>query len=124
MLGVDSRGQSIVIGKNTETEPEIWGNKASDLLLISAASCSMYDVIVILQKQKQPLQDIQIICSGDQLEEAPHTFVSIHLHYIVKGDVDPEKLRRAIKLSEEKYCSVQATLRPTVKLTSDFEIIK
>ena len=64
MLGVDSKGQSVVVGKNIDVEPEIIGSKASDLLLLAASTCSMYDVIVILQKQKQPLEDINIICSG------------------------------------------------------------
>lgn len=124
MMGVDSRGQSVIVGKNTDVEPPIMGNKASDLLLISAAACSMYDVITILKKQKQPLENIQIVCTGNQLEEAPHTFISIHLHYVITGDVDDDKLERAIELSEQKYCSVQATLRPTVELTSDYEICK
>lgn len=124
MMGVDSRGETLVIGKNTDVEPNIIGKKASDLLLISAASCSMYDVITILRKQRQPLEDIQIVCSGEQLEGNPHTFVAIHLHYVITGDVDEEKLERAIELSEQKYCSVQATLRPSVEITSDYEIIK
>lgn len=124
MLGVDSRGQSMVVGKNSEVEPAIMGSKASDLLLLAASTCSMYDVIVILKKQRQPLEDIHVICSAEQLEEPPHTFTSMHLHYVVTGDIDPDKVARAIELSEQKYCSVQATLRPTVDITSDFEIIR
>lgn len=128
MVGADSRGRSIVIGnaqasKTVETEqPAYLGVKASDLLLLAAASCSAYDIVTILQKQREPLLGLEVICTGQQLSQAPYAFVSVHLHYKVRGEVNAEKLARAIQLSEEKYCSVLATLKPGVKVSSDFEI--
>jgi putative redox protein len=124
MLGTDSRGQSIAIGYDRTQEPHKMGIKPSDLLLLAAASCSTYDVISILEKQREPLLDLEVTCTGEQITEAPYNFVSVHLHYIVDGDVDPDKLGRAIQLSEEKYCSVLSTLKPAAKISSDFEIRK
>ncbi len=123
MVGADTRGSTLVLGTSTEREPDWKGLKPSDLLLISAASCSTYDVALILNKQRQPLQALEVVCTGEQMPEPPYAFTNIHLHYIVKGEIDPEKVARAIHLSEEKYCSVLNTLRGSVALSSDFELI-
>lgn len=121
MSGTDSNGHSIVIGRNPDGEGFL-GMKPSDLLLLAAASCAAYDVIEILTKQREPLRDLRVECCGQQESEPPYTFTDIHLHYVVQGQVNPEKLRRAIQLSENKYCSVIATLRPGVPVHSDFVI--
>lgn len=122
MVASDSNGHSIVIGKSPDPEFEWYGVKPSDLLLMSAAACSAYDVVEILAKQKQPMRDLKIECRGDQISEPPYTFTHIHLHYTAFGMIDPVKLGKAIQLSEEKYCSVLCTLRSGVLLSSDFEI--
>jgi putative redox protein len=123
MLGVDSRGSTIPIGFNREEEPPWNGIKPSDLLLLAAASCSAYDVVEILQKQREPLESLEIQCQGEQITEQPYNFVSINLKYRIRGDVTPKKVERAIQLSEDKYCSVLATLRAGVKISSEYEIL-
>jgi putative redox protein len=122
MMGSDSNSHSIVIGRSPDERFEWAGIKPSDLLLLAVASCALYDVVAILVKQRQPLEDLRAVCTGEQLPDPPYTFTKIHVHYHVHGDIDPEKVRKAIKLSEEKYCSVMSTLRPGVPITSDFEI--
>lgn len=125
MAGIDSRGKPIVIGtRKEEGQPDWQGLKASDLLLLAAASCATYDVVSILEKQREPLVALDVSCTGEQLTEPPYAFTTIHLHYRLRGEVKPEKLERAIQLSEDKYCSVINTLRPSVRITSDFEIIR
>jgi putative redox protein len=122
MVVSDSNGHSVVVGRSPDPQ-FIWaGVKPSDLLLMAAAACSAYDVVEILTKQREPFEDLKVICSGDQMIEPPYTFTKIHLHYRLRGEVNPEKLERAIQLSEEKYCSVLATLRPGVPVSSDYEI--
>lgn len=123
MAGMDSNQRPIIIGGARNQEPSWQGLKASDLLLLSAAACSTYDVITILTKQREPIVSLDVICTGEQLKEPPYRFTKIHLHYIVKGDVSPEKLKKAIELSENKYCSVINTLKPQVEVTSDFEVL-
>lgn len=122
MTGVDSFGHPLVIGSWPEKDPEWSGLKPSDLLLLSAASCSAYDVVLILNKQRQPLRGLEITCTGEQHPDPPHAFTHIHLHYIVKGECDMRRVNRAIELSENKYCSVINTLKPRVKFTSTFEV--
>jgi len=123
MIGVDSYGHPIITGSWPEQSPEWAGLKPSDLLLLSAASCSAYDVVMILTKQREPLQGLDVQCTGDQQPEPPFAFTALHLHYIVKGAVNAQKLARAIELSETKYCSVICTLKATVKISSDYEIL-
>lgn len=123
MTGLDSRGRPIVIGGKVGAQPEWVGVKPSDLLLLAAASCSAYDVITILVKQRQPLAGLEVTCTGEQSTEPPYAFVRMHLHYVIKGAVSADNVERAVQLSQEKYCSVIATLRPVVEIGSDFEII-
>jgi putative redox protein len=123
MVGTDSNSHSVVIGK-TADNPSVWvGVKPSELLLMAAASCSAYDVIEILTKQRQPFHDLTVICNGEQLPQPPSTFTHLHLHYQVHGNVDSERLDRAIQLSMKKYCSVITTIRPDTPVTFDFEIL-
>jgi putative redox protein len=124
MAGIDSRGTPVVIGMASDPEPLWRGLKASDLLLMSAASCSMYDVVNILKKKREPLQSLDVICTGQQEQDPPHRFTHIHLKYVVKGDCRLESVEKAIQLSEEKYCSVLNTLKGSVEITSEFEIIE
>jgi putative redox protein len=123
MVGTDSTGHSVAIGRSPEDETQFAGLKASDLLLLSAASCAAHDVLAIMEKQKEPLEDLKVECTGDQQSDPPYTFTKIHLHYIACGDLDPVRLEKAIRLSEDKYCSVISSLRPGVPITSDYEIV-
>jgi putative redox protein len=123
MAGVDSRGTPAVIGIWPEHEPLWRGLKASDMLLMSAAACSAYDVVNILRKQREPLESLDVFCTGEQESEPPKRFTHIHLHYQFKGDLNQEKVKKAINLSEEKYCTVLNTLRDSVEITSDWKIL-
>jgi putative redox protein len=122
MTAVDSRGSPLVIGSTQQDDLKWNGVKPSDLLLLSAAACSTYDVTMILKKQREPLVSLDVRCTGEQEVDPPYKFVRIHLRYILRGDLNPDKVARAIQLSEEKYCSVTNTLRSAVEITSDFVI--
>ncbi len=124
MAGIDSRGTPAVIGLWSEHEPLWRGLKASDLLLMSAASCSTYEVVKILQKQRESLESVEVMCTGKQESEPPNRFTHIHLRYTFKGDLREENVIKAIQLSEDKYCSVVNTLKGSVEITSDYEILE
>lgn len=121
-VGTDSNGHSLAIGYQREHEPEGRGVSPSDMLMLAAAGCSSYDVVEILEKQKQPLESLSVTVKGTQKKDPPFNYQTMHITYHVKGDVQPEKVERAIQLSEEKYCSVTNTLRAGVEITSDYEI--
>jgi putative redox protein len=98
------------------------GAKPSDLLPLGLAACSAYDVVVILRKQRQDLRGLEVEITSEQDADVPFAFASIHLHFVLTGVVDDRKAGRAIELSEDKYCSVAATIRPAVALTHSFEV--
>jgi putative redox protein len=125
-IGRDSFGHVLLSGSWPSDAPE-WQEwkavKPSDLLLLSLASCSAHDVVLILKRQRQLVTDLFIDVEGTQLADPPYAFTDIHLHYIVEGiDLDHDKVARAISLSEEKYCSVAATLRGVANITHSFEL--
>ena len=117
-VGQTGYGEPVLIGGNAEGP----GAKPSDLLPISLAACTAYDVIEILRKQRQDLRELQVIVTSVQDPDPPWTFRSIHLRFVVAGTVEQRKAERAIALAESKYCAVAATLRPVVALTHDVEL--
>ncbi len=123
MIGADSNGHALTISSTSEREPAWRGVCPADMLLLAAASCSLYDVVEVLQKQHEPLVDAEVACHGEKESEPIYRFKSLHLHYAIKGDVDPEKIKRAIELSIDKYCTVINTLKACATVTYDFEIV-
>ena len=120
-IGIDSTQHSVVLS----TPDEGVGIKPSDLLLIALAACTAVDVVEILTKKRMPLNHLEIRCVGEQDQDPPWTFRKIHLHYTVGGRELTEKaVEQAIQLSEEKYCSVAATVRATAEITTQFEILQ
>lgn len=120
-IGVDSTHHSVVLS----TPDEGIGVKPSDLLLIAVASCSAVDVVEILAKKRMTLTHLEISSSGEQDQDPPWTFRKIHMHYKIGGKNLTEKaVAQAIQLSEEKYCSVAATIRATAQIITDFEILE
>ena len=121
-VGTDHLGHSLAIGYLMEDEPKAHGINPSDMMLLSAASCSAYDVVQILEKGKQPLEDLKVDVTAEQSQENPFPYVSLHFIYRIWGDIPPEKIQRAMQLSEDKYCSVLATLKTGLTFTSEFVI--
>ena len=119
-MGIDSTHHSVVLS----TPDEGVGIKPSELLLLAVAACSAVDVVEILTKKRMPLTLLEISSTGEQDADPPWTFRKIRLHYRLSGNGLTEKaVAQAIKLSEEKYCSVAATLRATAEIVTDFEIL-
>ncbi len=120
-VGTDSTNHSIVLS----TGKDGTGSKPSDLLLVALGACSGVDVVGILLKKRQNLTDLQIKVSSQQDADPPWTFRKIHIDYIVRGKGISEKaVQQAIELSEDKYCSVAATLRGVAEITSSFQIVE
>jgi putative redox protein len=96
-----------------------------ELLLVSVAACTAVDVVSILEKKRQTVTDYKVEITGERRDEHPRSFTKMHIHHIVYGrDVLEKALADAIGLSDEKYCSVAATVRPTVEITTSYEILQ
>jgi len=93
------------------------------LLLLAAASCTATDIVIILQKQRVALEALEISLRGTRREEPPRRIMAMTLQVSVRGEgADELKVRRAIDLSIEKYCSVIASLAPDIPITYDITI--
>lgn len=110
--------------------PEVGGDSMGptpvEALLSSIAACSAMDVISILKKKQQTVTSYQVQVEGERVGEGtwPRPFVAITIKHIIKGEnVDPSAVKRAVELSDEKYCTVIATLRQGPKIESIWEIV-
>ena len=100
------------------------GFRPMQMLLAAAGGCSAIDVVGILKKQRQNPDQLTIEVTGERVSVGSYSeFKSIHIHFILTGDLDENKVARAIDLSLTKYCSVSKTLEKTAKISSSFEII-
>jgi putative redox protein len=96
-----------------------------EMLLVSVAACTAADVISILLKKRQDVTDYSVEVTGERVEEHPRKFVKFHVHHIVQGrSVSEKAVADAIELSDTKYCSVAATVRPTAEITTSYEVVE
>jgi putative redox protein len=94
-------------------------------LLVALGSCTATDVASILKKKRQLVTSYVVEVSGERRDEHPRSFTSMKVHHILTGkSISAKAVADAIELSETTYCSVAATLRPTVEIQSSFEIIE
>ncbi|WP_367913144.1 OsmC family protein [Leadbetterella sp. DM7] len=126
---MQGKGMSPVV-VNIDAAEDIGGKNAGvrpmELLLMGLGGCTSIDLILILKKQRQPLNDLKIEVTGDR-EQIEGTemkpFKKINIHYKLYGALDPARVEKAIALSMEKYCSATAQLRPSAEITHSYEII-
>ena len=119
-LGIDSTKHSIIMSSASEGI----GVKPSETLLLALAACTAHDVVEILAKKRTPLTSLEIITTGEQDPTPPWPFRRIHLKYRARGaGLTAKAVEQAIRLSEEKYCSVAATIRGVAEITSECEIL-
>jgi putative redox protein len=119
-VGIDSTNHSVVMS----TTAEGVGMKPSELILVALAACTGVDVVDILSKKRTPLTSLEIQVDGQQDPNPPWPYRKIHIIYRLRGKTLTDKgVRQAIALSEEKYCSVSATLRGVAQITTEFEIL-
>ena len=119
-VGISPRGHAQVMETNSER-----GAAATpvEMLLIALGGCTGSDVVTILRKKREHVTDYRIEVSGERRTDHPRSFTTMHLRHIIKGkNISASAVQQAIELSEQKYCSVAATFRPTVSISSSYEI--
>lgn len=100
------------------------GVNAADLLPLSLIGCTAWDVIAILQKQRQQVSHFEIVAESEREDDPPWRFLKIRIIYRLSGkNLNAQQIRKAIDLTENKYCAIYATLRNALELVSDFEIV-
>ena len=123
-VGESGSGHKLVLGTSHGAEDRTPGPSPMELVLLGTGGCSAYDVVHILEKGREAVEDVVVEMDADRAETEPKVFTKIHMHYIVKGKkLSSDKVKRAIELSVEKYCSASAMMAKTAEITHDFEVI-
>jgi len=95
-----------------------------ELVLIALGACTATDVVAVLKKKRQKLESLEVVCSGERAAQPPTVWTKLEIVYRLRGDLDDAAVKRAIELSEDKYCSVAAMLKKTAKITWRYEILR
>lgn len=126
-------GDGYFIGATPTGIPQLMDSKGDrhaaptplEMLLVSVAACTAFDVQSILEKKRQDVEDYKVEITGTRADDYPRKFTAFHINHIVRGRGISEKaLADAIELSDTKYCSVAATVRPTATITTSYEIVE
>jgi len=119
----DEKGHSIVMDVSRGHGGQGSGFGPMQLLLVAFGGCTGVDLVELLGKQRQRLEDLEIKVSGERVRDPPRVYGGVHVEYVLKGEnLKDRAVRRAIRLSQEKLCSVGATLRAKAKVSYDYSI--
>jgi|TARA_X000000950_G_scaffold46708_3_gene53737 putative redox protein len=114
---VNNNGHKVLLDNKSKKEGEVEGISPMELLLMGLAGCSGIDIISILEKQKINPTSLKMEVEGERKKnQVPSLFEVINVKVMLEGDIIPEKVIRAVKLSFDKYCSVSKTLEKTAKI--------
>jgi putative redox protein len=124
-VGTNGSGHAIVMDAPQSVGGNNTGSKPSELLLSALGGCTGMDVISILRKKKQDVRSFEMAVSGEMAEKHPRMLISVHIEYFLSGkNLSDEAVKRAIELSQGKYCSVGFTIGKAAKITYSYKIIR
>lgn len=123
-LGESGSGHAVVMDGPPDSGGRNLGVRPMEMLLLGMGGCTAFDVVYILKRARQPVDDCVVELSAERAESEPKVFTRIHVHFIVSGEGLAEKqVARAVELSAEKYCSASLMLGKTAEISHDYEII-
>lgn len=121
-VGITPSGHALTLETNHERAA---APTPMELLLVALGSCTAVDVISILQKKREQVKDYKVEVRGERRADYPRSYTRMEVRHIVRGkNISAKSVAQAIELSEQKYCSVAATLRPATEIVSSYEIIE
>jgi len=123
--GTAANGSEVMMEGPPELGGQERGPRPMEMLLLGAGGCSSFDVVSILKKGRQDVEDVRVEIEAERADEDPKIYTTIHMHFIVSGrDLVEKKVERAVNLSAEKYCSASIMLGRVADLTHSFEIVE
>jgi putative redox protein len=96
---------------------------AMEMVLMALGACTATDMVIILEKKRQKLRSLEVLCSGDRATEPPTVWVRLEVVFRLRGSLDEDAVKHAMELTKEKYCSVAAMLRKTAEFSWRYEIL-
>ena len=122
-LAESGSGHGHLLGTSTGIDGRRLSASAMEFLLMGTGGCAAWDVVDILEKGRESIENVEVEMEAERSDDLPKVFTKVHLHFVVTGQkVSPSKVERAIALSAEKYCSASAMMAKTAEVTQDFEI--
>lgn len=122
-MGESGSGHAVVMDGAPEHGGRNLGLRPMEMLLVGMGGCTAFDVVMILEKARQPIEDCIIDVTAERATEDPKVFTKIHLDYLFVGDgLSEAQVERAVKLSREKYCSATIMLAKTAEVTASWRI--
>lgn len=121
-VGTSGSNHGIVVDAKKEDGGYEAGPSNTELVLIALCGCTGMDVVSILKKKRLRLEDVEVSAEGEVKEDPPKHFTKIHITYRVWGDVSERALEEAIRLSQEKYCTVSLTLKGRADVTYEYHV--
>jgi len=117
-------GHALVTGRADGPDGRSLCPSPMELVLMGMGGCTAFDVVQILEKGREPIEDCVAELAAERAPTDPKVFTRVHVHFVVKGrGLDPAKVDRAIKLSADKYCSASIMIGKTAVITHDVEIV-
>ena len=124
-LGESGSGHAVVMDGPPDHGGRNLGVRPMEMLLLGMGGCAAFDVVHILRKSRQNVEDCVAELEAERAEQEPKVFTKIHIHFVVKGKaLKTEAVERAVKLSAEKYCSASIMLGKMADITHDFEVVE
>lgn len=123
-LGESGSGHAVVMDGPPDSGGRDLGVRPMEMLLLGMGGCTAFDVVYILKRQRQPVEDCVVEIEAERSEEVPKVFTKIHVHFVVKGrGLSEKQVARAVQLSAEKYCSASIMLGKAAEISHDYEMI-
>ncbi|MGE0371257.1 MAG: OsmC family protein [Gammaproteobacteria bacterium] len=125
-VGSSDSGHAVVMDGPADGGGRNLGLRPMELVLLGTGGCTAYDVVDILKKSRQPIQDCVVEIDAERADEAPKVFTRIHIRFIITGKgLSESAVKRAVDLSAEKYCSASIMLRRAgVDISHDYQIVE
>ena len=123
-VGESASGHAVVMDGPPESGGRNLGIRPMEMILLGLGGCTGFDVVHILEKARQPIEDCVVEVEAERSDAVPKVFTRIHVHFVVSGDgLSDKQVARAVELSAEKYCSASLMLGKVVDITHDYEIV-
>jgi putative redox protein len=124
-VGESGSGHSVVMDGSPEHGGRNLGIRPMEMILIGLGGCTAFDVVLMLQKSRQNIIDVEVSLDAERATDIPHVFTQINVHFKVWGkDLNEKHVERAVNLSAEKYCSATRMLEKTATITCTWEIVE
>ncbi len=122
--GIPNSGHTVVMDAEKIHDGADTGARPMELLLIGLGGCTGMDVVSILKKMRKHIQHFKLNIDAERASDHPKIYTKINLEYIIEGDMEDGDVRRAIELSQDKFCSASAMLGKAARITYTYKLLK